>query len=290
MGQAFESDRFEITLNKAAFHGYDSGGNGPVVLMLHGWPDDSSLWRLLYPELVAAGFRAVVIDFIGHGASEKVTDRRRYDRTALSRDLDALVDAIGTNVHLVAHDYGAVVGWQFSTLFPERVASYCALSIGHPAAILRNPSIASLLKNWFLVYNALPFAIPGYRICSGRFFRWAMRQHPDQQHVVSKFLATREPFYIRAWELGNPLPPMIRDYLFSRAHNIPKVKAPTLGIWGSKDAYAVEAQMKHSGAFVDNSFDYVRLDGLGHWLQLEAAAAVNLVILEWLRKQQMSGG
>lgn len=285
MGPAFEADRFTQNIRGVDYHGYDSGGPGPAVLMLHGWPDDSSLWRLLYPQLVQFGFRAIAIDFIGHGASEKVTDKRRYDRSSLSNDLDELLAERCPVVHLVAHDYGAVVGWQFATLLPQRVKSYCALSIGHPGAILRNPSVTSLIKNWFLVYNALPFAIAGYRANNARFFHWAMRQHPDQERVVQKFKDTDSPFYIQAWELGNPLPPMVGQYLFTRLANIPKVKCPTLGVWGSKDAYAAEAQMRRSGDFVIAPYRYRRLEGLGHWLQLESPEVVNAIIIDWLAEQ-----
>lgn len=290
MGRAFDGDRFRVTLNGAEYHGYDSHGDGPPVLLLHGWPDDTSLWRLLYPELAKAGFRVIAIDFIGHGASEQVRDARRYDRTALSHDLAELVGKIGSPVHLVAHDYGAVVGWQFATLHPQLLSSYCALSIGHPAAILRNPSVSSLLKNWFLIYNALPFAVAGYRAANGRFFRWAMKQHPDRDRVVAKLLDDRDPYYIQAWELGNPLPPMVRSYLMTRLASIPKVKIPTLGIWGSKDAFAAEAQMKYSGKLVDGPYSYRRLEGLGHWLQLEAPRTVNPIIIDWLKRQSPRNG
>ena len=64
---------------------------------------------------------------------------------------------------------------------------------------------------------------------------------------------------------------------------------PTLGIWGDRDDFAAEAQMRRSGAFVAAPFEYVRLDGLGHWLQLEAPERVTPVLLGWLDRHATSG-
>jgi epoxide hydrolase 4 len=282
LGPEFDDDRFYETVNGVSYHGYDSGGVGEVMLFLHGWPDDSSLWRHQYAAAKAAGYRAVVIDWIGHGASERVTEAARYDRSLLSRDLAALIALRNYGqVHCVAHDYGAVVAWEFCTLYPDLIRSFCALSIGHPVAIMKNPSFMSAIKNWFLIYNALPFAVRGYKARNAAFFRWAMKQHPDQDQVVSILQQSPHPFYIQAWELGNPPGPLIRAALTTATAKFPKLSAPTRGIWGSKDCFADEGQMKHSGALVANDFDFVRLDGLGHWLQLEDPKRLSALILEW---------
>jgi epoxide hydrolase 4 len=282
LGPDYDQDRFYEVLNGVAYHGYDSGGEGAVMLFLHGWPDDSSLWRHQYVAARNADYRAVVIDWIGHGASERVRNAARYDRGLLSADLAALIALKGyQKVHCVAHDYGAVVAWEFCTLYPELIISFCALSIGHPVAIMKNPSFMSAIKNWFLIYNALPFAVRGYKARNAAFFRWAMKQHPDQDQVVSILQQSPDPFYIQAWELGNPPGPLIRAVLTTATSKFPKLAAPTRGIWGSKDCFADEGQMKQSGALVANVFDFVRLEGVGHWLQLEEHERVSGLILEW---------
>lgn len=287
--EAVARDRFHVSVEGARYAGYDSGGPGPAVLFLHGWPDESSVWRHQYRAAVDAGFRALAVDWIGHGRSERLRDPKRYEVARLSRDLAAVLDAreIET-VHCVAHDWGAVAAWQFVTLYPARVLSYCALSIGHTAAIIRTPSLVNLLKSWFLIYNALPFAVPLYKAARGRFFRLAMAQHPDRARVVARFMADPDPYYIQAWELGNPLGPHIRSLLFKPAAVVTPIQVPTLGLWGSRDAYAGEAPMRRSGDYVKGTYRFVCLEQLGHWPQLEDPDRVNAVLLEWLTEQVRS--
>ncbi|AXE65259.1 hypothetical protein BBF93_14325 [Hyphomonas sp. CACIAM 19H1] len=290
MGLAHESERFYAEVNGVGYHGYDSGGSGQTMLFLHGWPDDSSLWRHQYAAASGAGYRAIALDWIGHGASERVTDFARYDRTLLSSDLAALGDRFNWGrVHCVAHDYGAVVGWQYCTIHPDLVRSYCALSVGHPVAIVKYPTIANSIKSWFLIYNSLPFAVRGYKARNAAFFRWAMRQHPDQAQVVALLQSDDAPAYIRAWELGNPIGPLLRESLTKSVSQFSKLRAPTRGIWGSKDCYADAVPMQKSAQLVDNAFDYVRLEGLGHWLQLEAPDIVTPLIIDWATQHGGAG-
>lgn len=287
---AVPGEPFEAHVNGVRYAGTDSGGSGAAVLLLHGWPDDRALWQHQTRALAERGYRVIALDWIGHGESERVRDRRRFGADVLSADLDALLALRDvTAAHVIAHDYGAVIAWTFVTDYPQRVLTYCTLSIGHPAAILKNPSLESLRKNWFLVYNALPFAVAGYRWRDATFFRWAMRQHPDRDKVVARFLADPDPFYIQAWELGNPAHALASKLMFKPIRRIPKVRAPTLGIWGSLDDFAAEAQMKRSAAFVDNTFEYVRLDDLGHWLQLEAPERVTPLLVNWLQRHADQG-
>jgi epoxide hydrolase 4 len=187
-------------------------------------------------------------------------------------------------LHCVAHDYGAVVAWQYCTLYSERIRSYCALSVGHPVTIVKHPTFANTLKSWFLIYNALPFAVRGYKAGNAGFFRWAMRQHPDQARVVDLLRSDPDPTYIQAWELGNPIGPLLRESLTKSVARFPRLTAPTRGIWGSMDCYADAVPMQKSAQFVDNIFEFVRLEGLGHWLQLEAPEMVTPLILDWARQ------
>ncbi|MBO6527561.1 alpha/beta hydrolase [Erythrobacter sp.] len=270
-----------VTVRGKRYAQYDGGGSGEVVLLLHGWPDDATIWRHQFVSLGEVGYRPVALDWIGHGSSEKIKDVSCYTRRELGLDLVELIDRLGGRVHLVAHDYGAVVAWQFASDFPDRLVSFQALSIGHPAAILRYPSLSGFLKNWFLIYNALPFAVAGYRAFDAAFFRWAMRHHPDRDHVVARFMEELDPFYIRVWERANPLSDFISQYQFAPWSGIPKVAVPTQGLWGTRDEYATRIQMEKSARLINGDWNFTALPDLGHWSMLQDPARVTEQLLAW---------
>jgi pimeloyl-ACP methyl ester carboxylesterase len=125
-------------------------GEGPNVLLVHGFPDDHTVWRSQIPALVDAGYRVTALDTRGCGESEIKPRESDYTIDKLVADLVALLDALGiAKVRLVGHDWGAVQGWCFAMEHPERVDRYLALSVGHPAAYAR-AGLAQKLKGYYL--------------------------------------------------------------------------------------------------------------------------------------------
>src|SRR5262245_38223003 len=121
-----------VTLN-VAFAG--EANTGPAVLLVHGFPDDHTVWRKQLPALVEAGYRVIAPDMRGCGESELLRERSAYHRDLLVADLCALLDVLGIErVKLVGHDWGAVICWCFAMQHPERIERYLAFSVGHPFA------------------------------------------------------------------------------------------------------------------------------------------------------------
>src|SRR5512137_1318918 len=126
-------------------------GEGPDVLLVHGFPDDHAVWRLQIPALVAAGYRVIAPDTRGCGDSDIPSRVREYGCDVLVSDLVGLLDALGIEkVRLVAHDWGAIQGWHFAIRHPERVDRYIALSVGHPAAYARG-GLEQKLRGYYVV-------------------------------------------------------------------------------------------------------------------------------------------
>jgi pimeloyl-ACP methyl ester carboxylesterase len=110
-------------------------GEGHPVLLLHGFPDSSHLWRHQVPALVEAGFRAIAPDLRGFGQSDKPEAVEDYTITRSLEDLRALLDALGIErAHVVGHDFGAALAGVAAALAPERVERLVVLSVGHPNA------------------------------------------------------------------------------------------------------------------------------------------------------------
>jgi pimeloyl-ACP methyl ester carboxylesterase len=110
-------------------------GRGRDVLLVHGFPDDHTVWHNQIPALVDAGYRVIALDTRGCGESEIKPRKGDYAIDKLVADLVALLDALGiAKVRLVGHDWGALQAWCFAMEHPERVDRYIAMSVGHPAA------------------------------------------------------------------------------------------------------------------------------------------------------------
>src|SRR5690242_17650743 len=122
-----------VTANGLSFHVVDEG-TGEPVLLLHGFPDSSALWRHQVPALVDTGHRVIAPDLRGFGASDRPEGAVQYAMPTLVGDVVGILDALGADrVDLVGHDWGAGIGWALPSLAPQRVRRYAALSVGHPA-------------------------------------------------------------------------------------------------------------------------------------------------------------
>ena len=142
------------TVNGLRFFFVDEGHGTPVVL-LHGFPDTSFLWRHQIPALVRAGFRVVAPDLRGRGQSDKPERVEDYRLSAIMKDVAGIMDALGIErAHVVGHDWGAPVAWFLAALMPQRVDRLVAISVGHPAA-MPHPTLEQLQKSWS--YNLFHF-------------------------------------------------------------------------------------------------------------------------------------
>ncbi|MFP4359745.1 MAG: alpha/beta fold hydrolase [Alphaproteobacteria bacterium] len=251
-------------------------GDGPPILLLHGFPDSGEVWRLQAPALAAAGFRVVVPDLRGCGRTDAPAGVRHYRMDRLVADVFALAAATAPEhgrIDLVGHDWGAAVGWFACMAAPDRIRRFAALSVGHPEAY-RRAGLRQKLKGWYL----LLFVIPGLAertLAAGRF-RALTRQAPTPADAERWVRDLARPGRLTAglnWYRA-----AARGGFWTRAA---PVRVPTLGIYGTRDPALAEDQMTNSARWVDAEWRYQRLDGVGHWLQIEAADEVNAHLIDW---------
>lgn len=251
-------------------------GEGPDVLLLHGFPDDHQVWRKQIPALVRAGYRVIAPDLRGCGASTMPGAVSDYAVANFVSDITGILDALGARkVRLVAHDWGAVIGWKFCTEHPERVDRYVAMSVGHPQAYARAP-LEQKLKGWYVLF----FQIPGLSEWALRWRGWRLlrrltRFDSETPNWVSRL---EEPGRLTAalnWYRAN------LRLLFRGSW--PPVHVPVLGVWSDGDAFLAESQMVASAALVQAPWRYERIEGANHWVQLEAPDRVNELLLEYLQ-------
>jgi pimeloyl-ACP methyl ester carboxylesterase len=244
-------------------------GEGPAVLLLHGFPDSARLWRHQIPPLVARGFRVVAPDLRGFGDSDKPADIEAYRVGKSVGDLTRMLDALNIETaHVVGHDWGAAVAWAMALMAPERVDRLVVLSVGHPGV---RPTLEQREKSWYMLLFQFPEAEEILTRDDYALAREWLATHPDPQ--IEDFALTPGLNWYRA----NLHP---RGELARRA--LPPVRADTMGIWSDGDAYLTENGMKRSGEHVTGSWRYERIEGAGHWLQLEAPERVNALLIDFL--------
>jgi pimeloyl-ACP methyl ester carboxylesterase len=254
-------------------------GHGRPVLLLHGFPDSSYLWRHQVPALVEAGMRAIAPDLRGFGESEKPEGVEQYRIARSVADMLAVLDALGIErAVVVGHDWGAVVGWALAALAPDRVERLVAMSVGHPNA-LRERSIEQREKAWY----QLLFQFTGVAEELLKRDDWALlRQWLRGDGDVDRYIADlSRPGALTAalnWYRANVAPQLeLED-----SRPLPAVAAPTLGLWSSGDNYLTEDRMVRSGDHVTGPWRYDRIEDASHWMQLDAPERVNELLLGFL--------
>lgn len=269
----------EVTANGLRFFVMDEGGRAaaPVVL-LHGFPDTSAVWRGQIPALVAAGYRVIAPDLRGRGKSDKPEGVGEYALSKSVADVAALMDALAApRAHIVGHDWGAAVAWLFAALQPQRVERLVTLSVGHPATRER-PTLESLQKGWYRLLFQFPDIESVLQADDWYLLRMLFGAAADPERYIETLA---QPGALTAglnWYRAN-LP---ASRLMSPPPQLPPIQAPTLGIFGVDDPYLTESAMLASAPFVRGGWRYERIEGAGHWVQLDALQQVNHLLLEFL--------
>jgi pimeloyl-ACP methyl ester carboxylesterase len=244
-------------------------GEGDAVLLLHGFPDSSALWRHQVPILTNAGFRAVAPDLRGFGDSGKPAGIEAYRVGKSVADMTRVLDELGIEkAHVVGHDWGAGVAWAMALMAPERVDKLVVMSVGHPGL---PPTLEQREKSWYMLLFQFEEAEEILRQNDFALAREWLATHPDPDIEGCDLTPALN------WYRANMHP---RRELARRP--LPPVQADTMGIWSDGDAYLVEEGMKRSGELVTGTWRYERIEGAGHWMQLDAPERVNALLLDFL--------
>lgn len=251
-------------------------GQGPDVMLVHGFPDTHAVWRKQIPPLVAAGYRVIAPDLRGFGESEAPRETSAYRVDHLVDDLVGLLERLDIErVRLIGHDWGSIVGWQLCMRSPERVDRFVALSVGHPSAYARG-GVKQKLKAYYILF-AQARSLPEFLLRLGDW--WLLR------------LMTRHHEEFERWRAALSSPGRLTAALGVYRANLglfvrrthPPVRVPVLGIWSSRDIALAEQQMTLSEGYVAARWQYVRIDGASHWLQLDVPEQVSRLLLDFLR-------
>jgi pimeloyl-ACP methyl ester carboxylesterase len=271
-----------IEANGLTFEVAEEGAGTPVVL-LHGFPDTSALWRHQVAALTGAGFRTIAPDMRGRGRSDKPPDVADYALTKIVGDVTGIMDALGVQrAHVVGHDWGAAVAWLVAMLAPTRVDHLVAISVGAPGAA-GLPTLEALQKGWYRIL----FDMPG--VAEDLFQRndWYLARtllEGGGDNFETYVANLSEPGALTAalnWYRANV--PVQR--LLGGTPPLPPVAAPTMGVFGTADVALTEEQMVKSASKVSGTWRYERLEGIGHFVPLDAPDQLNKLLLDFLPRR-----
>ncbi len=287
MQEDFNFEHHLINTNHIRLHVVQAGPeDGPLVILLHGFPEFWYCWEAQIEFLAAQGYRVWAPDQRGYNLSSKPQGIAAYNLDTLVDDLIGLVDAANRDqAFLVAHDWGAGVAWWAARLFPERFEKMVIINGPHGSVMeehLAN-NRAQLLKSWYMLYFQLPW-LPELTLRFGNWqgLLWGLKR---SKHPITSSDREKLDAYRRAWSQPGAMRAMVNWYRAvarerPRRKASPKVKVPTLIIWGTEDDFLGRELAEPSAAFCEDE-RLVFIEGASHWVQQEAAEQVNTLIADF---------
>lgn len=286
-----------VQANGLRLHTAQAGPQGgPLVVLLHGFPEFWYGWRNQILPLAAAGWRVVAPDQRGYNLSDKPSGVEHYAISNLVNDVLGLADALGKQKFaLVGHDWGAAVGWETAIRFPERVEKLAILNVPHPDVMTQ-----TLQNNWEQrrrSWYILAFQMPGLPETMLQANDWERAAEILQRsRSPGAFTAEEIEQYRQAWRQKDAMTCMIHWYraafrrgiggvLRRKKASVRRVVTPTLMLWGEQDVALSKGMAQMSIELCDQG-ELVYYPNATHWLQHDEAQAVNERLMGFLKSPQ----
>ena len=268
----------------------DSGPeDGPVVVLLHGFPEFWYSWHAQIAPLAAAGFRVIVPDQRGYNSSSKPLGVESYAMPELITDVIAIADQLGQKqIFLAGHDWGAAVAWSVALLHPHRVAKLVILNVPHPLVMFKHlkTNWRQLRKSWYMFFFQLPW-LPEKLFSSSNF------RMGERSLVGSSRPGTFSPDdlaqYRIAWSQPGALTGMIHWYRAAFRHRTRfpdmHVHVPTRILWGERDIF-LSVEMAHESLRYCDNAELFTFAEASHWLQHEEPQRISQHLISFFSAAQ----
>lgn len=266
--------------------------DGPLLILLHGFPEFWWAWRHQIAPLAEAGWRVAVPDMRGYNRSDAPQEVAAYHLDTLAADVVALADALGADrFDLVGHDWGAVVAWWVGATYPQRLRRLVVMSGPHPdawaAQALRHPTQA--LRSTYVALFQLPWA-PEATLGAFDFAGLkAMMRGSAKEETFDPATLDR---YAEAWARPGRLTAMLNYYRALREREAPpepaRIRPPTLILWAGEDSFLDRHVAEAALALCDDG-RLVIVEDATHWVHIEDAERVNAELLGFLGPAPAAG-
>jgi pimeloyl-ACP methyl ester carboxylesterase len=288
MKQAIETWRHrDIITNGIRMH-YVTQGSGPLIILLHGFPEYWYSWRLQIPFLAELGYTVVAPDLRGYNDTDKPA--RGYDVTTLLRDIVGLIKGLGyEKAVIVGHDWGGALAWSFAIRYPQLTERLIVMNAPHPDAMRRDlKTWKQLRKSWYIFALQVPW-LPEYFLGRNHaaqigqlIYQAAFNKEAFPSDVLEHYrVAMSKPGSLHA--SINYYRALFRNLLSlsgNKGANT-QITAQTLLIWGEQDIALDIALTTGLEKWVPNLL-VKRIPDSGHWVQQEKPELVNTFLGEFL--------
>ena len=259
--------------------------DGPLAVLLHGFPETGDAWRDIAPRLADAGLQVLMPDQRGYGASDKPRGAKAYGLGLLAEDIVLAARAMGRErFSVVGHDWGGIVAWHLAACEPGRVERAAILNAPHPdvfgAHAMKHPT--QLLRSGYVAFFQVPM-LPERVLAAGNFA--LLRNSMIASARPGALDAALMEHYRAAWAKPGALRAMLDWYRAlpaSMAMERPRVRVPVRVIWGDKDRFLDQGLAEASVARCEQG-EVRHLPEATHWLHHEAPEDVARLLVEWLR-------
>jgi pimeloyl-ACP methyl ester carboxylesterase len=262
---------------------YVEAGEGPLVVLLHGFPEFWYSWRHQISPLARAGYRVVAPDMRGYDLSSKPQSWRAYDTGLLADDIAGLIRSLGEqSAYLAGHDWGAAVAYAVAMGHPDVVRRLAILNVPHPTRMLEGfRTLRQLRKSWYMFFFQIP-KLPEHLIAREDFSFAKRSLRADSKDAFSDEDLER---YVEAWSQPGALTGMINYYRAALRRSPRKalaqmkpIEAQTLVIWGMRDRHLGSELAEPAPEWVPN-VRVERIPEATHWVQHDAPERVNELLL-----------
>jgi pimeloyl-ACP methyl ester carboxylesterase len=291
MASSASSERTERVSTNGTTLSCVVAGDGPLLILLHGFPETAWSWRHQIPALVEAGYRVVAPDLRGFGDSDT---HGPFDLATVVADILGLADHFGAaKFALVGHDWGAVVAWALAASEQSRVERLVIINGPHPAVFKRalRSDRRQLKRSWYIFMFQLPW-LPERMLLRNRGQELVriMKAHFIDKTRIND--ADIEPYRLAMMKPG-VAHAMLGWYRAARQRQrirVGKVSVPTRVIWGMADKSLVYEALVPPLRTLVTDLDVVEIAGAGHFVHEEQPATVTAAILEHLEPGAASSG
>jgi pimeloyl-ACP methyl ester carboxylesterase len=260
-------------------------GEGPLIVLLHGFPEFWFGWRSQLKPLAAAGFRVIAPDTRGYNLSSRPHGVSAYGAKAMAEDIRGLIHERGAeSAMLVGHDWGGTIAWTTAMNHPEVVDKLAILDAAHPRRLeqgLHHPR--QLARSWYFFFFATP-ELPE-RVVHAKRFRFLRQFLRDARPAYTPEEIDR---YVEAWSQPGAVTAMLNYYRFSVRQSPKKAKAAirpisasTLVIWGQRDRYLGPTLAEPDHHDVPNLAGVERIPDASHWVHHDASERVTQLLIDF---------
>lgn len=261
---------------------YAALGDGPLVVMIHGFPDFWYTWRDQMHALADSHYRVAAVDLRGYNLSDKPKGVESYAMPLLVDDIAAVIKAEKVpSAIIVGHDWGGAVAWNVAMRKPELTELLVICNLPHPAGIAReiatNPQQK---KNSEYAFN---FQKPDAHksLTAERLAQW-VKDPAAKARYIEAFNKSDFESMLNYYKANYPKPdaPTATEVVF------PKVKVPVLMFHGLDDQALLPGALNGTWQWVEKDLTIMTIPGSGHFVQQDAAATVSNTMVDWLARRR----